>query len=194
VDAWVSTGIHPTYTTRKRPRGVRLSTPSVFSLKSLMSLEVVRVLPFASILMSPVTLRLQGVLPRRLVLSLRQTLVVLWVLRVCGTWLDWRLRFSWSLLRQRQPLPLLQSRPLVGVAPGEAHRLRAPGDPAVLTHRTVTVGAVDATLSVVPTRPMEPSVIMRIRLERLLMARMGVGVRVDGSLGVGVGLVRVERA
>jgi len=33
----------------------------------------------------------------------------------------------------------------------------------VLTHRTVTVGAVDATLSVVPTRPMELSVIMMIR-------------------------------
>jgi len=91
-------------------------------------------------------------------------------------------------------VPLLQSRHLVGVAPGEAHRLRAPGDPAVLTHRTFTVGAVDATLSVVLTRPMELSVIMRIRLERLLMARMGVGVRVGGCLGVGVGVVRVERA
>jgi len=52
------------------------------------------------------------------------------------------------------------------------------------------VGAVDATLSVVLTRPMELSVIMRIRLERLLMARMGAGVRVGGRLGVGVGVVR----
>lgn len=100
MDASVSTGIQLTYTTRKRPRGVRLSTPSVLSLKSLMSLEVVRVLPFALSLMSPMTPRLQGVLPRRLVLSLRQTLVVLGVLRVCGTWLDWSLRFSWSLLGQ----------------------------------------------------------------------------------------------
>jgi len=56
------------------------------------------------------------------------------------------------------------------------------------------VGAVDATLSVVLTRPMELSVIMRIRLERLFMARMGVGVRVGGRLGVGVGVERVERA
>jgi len=64
----------------------------------------------------------------------------------------------------------------------------------VLTHRTVTVGAVDATLSVVLTRPMELSVIMRIRLERLLMARMGVGVRMGERLVVGVGVVRVERA
>jgi len=64
----------------------------------------------------------------------------------------------------------------------------------VLAHRTVTVGAVDATLSVVLTWPMELSVIMRIRLERLLMARMGVGVRVGGCLGVVVGVVRVERA
>jgi len=63
-----------------------------------MSLKVVRVLPFALSLMSPVTLRLQGVLPRRLVLSLRPTRVVLGVLRVCGTWLDWSLRFSWSFL------------------------------------------------------------------------------------------------
>jgi len=100
VDASVSTGIQLTYTTRKRPRGVRLSTPSVLSLKSLMSLEVVRVLPFALSLMSPMTPRLQGVLPRRLVLSLRQKRVVLGVLRVCGTWLDWSLRFSWSLLGQ----------------------------------------------------------------------------------------------
>ena len=64
----------------------------------------------------------------------------------------------------------------------------------MLTQRTVTVGAVDATLSAVPTRPMELSVIMRIWLERLLMARMGVGVREGGRLGVGVGVVRVERA
>ena len=64
----------------------------------------------------------------------------------------------------------------------------------MLTHRTVTVGAVDATPSVVPTRPMELSVIMKIRLEMLLMARMGVGVRVGGRLGVGVGVVRVDRA
>jgi len=41
---------------------------------------------------------------------------------------------------------------------------------------------------------MELSVIMRIWLERLLMARMGVGVREGGRLGVGVGVVRVERA
>jgi len=100
VDASVSTGIQLTNTTRKRPRGVRLSTPSVLSLKSVMSLEVVRVLPFALSLMSPMTLRLQGVLPRRLVLSLRQTLVVLGVLRVCGMWLDWSLRLFWSLLGQ----------------------------------------------------------------------------------------------
>jgi len=100
VDASVSTGIQLTYTTRKHPRGVRLSTPSVLSLNSLMSLEVVRVLPIALSLMSPMTPRLQGVLPRRLVLSLRQPLVVLGVLRVCGTWLDWSLRFSWSLLGQ----------------------------------------------------------------------------------------------
>jgi len=78
--------------------------------------------------------------------------------------------------------------------PGEAHLLKAPGDPAVLTHRTVTVDAVDATLSVVLTRLLELSVIMRIRLERLSMARMGVRVRVGGRLGVGVGVVRVERA
>jgi len=64
----------------------------------------------------------------------------------------------------------------------------------VLTHRTVTVDAVDATLSVVLTRLLELSVIMRIRLERLSMARMGVRVRVGGRLGVGVGVVRVERA
>jgi len=64
----------------------------------------------------------------------------------------------------------------------------------VLTHRTVTVGAVDATLSVVPTRPMELSVIIMIRLERLLRARMGVAVGVGGRLGVGVGVVRVRRA
>jgi len=63
-----------------------------------MSLEVVRVLPFALSLMRPMTVRLQGVLPRRLVLSPRQTLVVLGVLSVCGTWLDWSLRFSGSLL------------------------------------------------------------------------------------------------
>jgi len=72
--------------------------------------------------------------------------------------------------------------------------LKAPGDPAVLAHRTVTVGTVDATLSVVLTRPLELSVIMRIRLERLSMARMGAGMRVGGRLGVGVGVVRVERA
>jgi len=98
VDASVSTGIQLTYTTRKRPRGVRLSTPSMLSLKNLMSLDVVRVLPFALSLMSPMTLRLQGVMPRRLVLSLRHKRVVLGVLRVCRTWLDWSLRLSWSLL------------------------------------------------------------------------------------------------
>jgi len=41
---------------------------------------------------------------------------------------------------------------------------------------------------------MELSVIIMIRLERLLRARMGVAVGVGGRLGVGVGVVRVRRA
>jgi len=54
------------------------------------------------------------------------------------------------------------------VAAGEAHYLRAPKDPAVLTHRTVPgdVDAVEETLSVVPIPPTGLSGIERIRLER----------------------------